>query len=115
MRVPREARAAWSWTGDDGAARHLEAEIWPGRERGEISELGQPAGVLLGERRELLALDEFAGLGEALRREGRIHLIEHPVVDDRGDLAVGGEGDLALDRHPHVGMRVRGRRRRQAD
>ena len=38
-------------------------------ERGEIADVGEAAGVLPGERGELLALDEFARLGEPLRRE----------------------------------------------
>ena len=52
-------------------------------QRREIADLGEAAGVFLGERREMLALDEFARLGEPLRCERRIHFVEHPVVDDR--------------------------------
>ena len=84
-------------------------------QRREIADLGEAAGVFLGERGELLALDEFARLGEPLGREGRIHFVEHPVVDDRGDLAVGRERDLALHRHPDVRMGARRRRRREAE
>ena len=84
-------------------------------ERGEIADLGEALGVFLGERGELLALDEFAFLGEPLRREGRIHLVEHPVVDDARDFSVGGEGEVALHRHPDVGMGGGRLRRRDAE
>ncbi len=77
-------------------------------ECGEIADVGEAAGVLPGERGELFALDELARFGESLRRERRIHLVEHPVVHHRGDLAVGGEVELAPHRHPNV--RVGGRR-----
>ena len=50
-------------------------------QRREIADFGEAAGVLLGERRERLALDEVARLGEPLRREGRIHFIENPIMD----------------------------------
>ena len=81
-------------------------------ERGEIADLGQAAGVLARQRGENVARDQIARLGEPLGGEGRIHLVEHPVVGHRDDLAVG-EADLAAHRHPDVGMGG-GRRREQS-
>ena len=52
-------------------------------QRGEIADFGQAAGVLLGQRGELLFLDELARRREALGGERRIHLIENPVVNHR--------------------------------
>ncbi len=56
-------------------------------QRGEIADFGQAPGVLLGQRGELLFLHKLARRREALRGEGRIHLVENPVVNHRGNLA----------------------------
>ena len=86
--------------GDAAEIHRLAADL----EGGEIADLGEAAGVLLGQRGENVARDELARRGEALRGEGRVHLVEHPVVRHRGDLAVGRKGDLAAHRHPDMGM-----------
>ena len=84
-------------------------------QRGEIADLGQAPGVLLGQRRELLFLHKLAGRREALRGEGRIHLVENPVVNHRGNLSVRRERDLALDGDPDMGMRASRRRGRKPE
>ena len=84
-------------------------------QRREIADLREAARILPGERRELLALDEFARLGQPLGRKGGIHLVEHPVVHDPRDLSVRRESQLAFHRHPNVWMRKRRSRRREAN
>ena len=97
--------------GDRAEIHRLAADL-QGR---EIADVGQAACVLLRQRGELLALDQFARRGESLGGEGRIHFVENPIVDDRGNLPVGREGDLALDGYPDMRMRGCGRRRRQSE
>jgi hypothetical protein len=80
-------------------------------QRGEIADVGEAAGVFPCQRRKLLARHEVSGLGEPLGREGRIHFVEHQVMDRSSDLAVWREGDLAFHRDPYVRMRTRRRRK----
>ena len=84
--------------------------------RREITDLCEASGIFPGERREFSARDEFARLGgEPLRRERRVHLVEHPVVNDGRDFAVRRERDLAPHRHPDVWMGDRRPRRRETE
>ena len=75
-------------------------------EGGEVTHIGEPARVFPCEGGEDVAGGELAGLGQSLRGEGRIHLVEHPVLHHGRDLAVGGEGDAAVDGDPDMRMRM---------
>jgi hypothetical protein len=77
-------------------------------ERREIADLNEAAGIFLGEGGEGFAFNELAGLGESLCCEGRIHFVEHSIMNDRGNFAIGRKGDLAAHRHPYVRMGERG-------
>ena len=65
--------------GDRAEVRRRAADL----QRGEIADFGQAAGVLLGQRSELLFLHKLARRGEALGGERGIHLVENPVVNHR--------------------------------